>query len=60
MKNSSIHDGSIISGWLNYYNGDLIYQENRFEDKNLNLKQTFNYFDILKITLMIISIYKSL
>ena len=51
-KNSSIHDGSIISGWLNYYNGDLIYQENRFEDKNLNLKQTFNYFDILKITLM--------
>ena len=49
-KNTSIHDGAIISGWLNYYNEQLIYQETRFDDKNFNFEQNFSYLDILKIT----------
>ena len=49
-KNTSLYDGAIISGWLNYYNEQLIYQETRFDDKNFNFEQNFSYLDILKIT----------
>lgn len=50
IYNTSFKDGAIISGWLNYFDGELIYQDVRFNDKKLNLEQKFNYLDILKIT----------
>ena len=50
--NTGLHDGAIISGWLNYFQGELIYQEIRFNDKKMNFKQTLNYFDIFKITIL--------
>ena len=50
--NTGLHDGAIISGWLNYFNNKLIYQEIRFNDKQMNFEQTLNYLDVLKITIL--------
>lgn len=52
INNTGLLDGAIISGWINYYEGNLIYQELRFNDKKLNLSQSYSYFDLLKITLL--------
>ena len=50
IKNTGLLDGAIISGWINYYNGKLIFQEVRFLDKQFDFGQSYNYFDLLKIT----------
>ncbi len=50
-ENTGLLDGAIISGWINYYKGDLIFQNIRFNDKQFNFEQTYNYLDLLKITL---------
>ena len=50
IQNTGFENGAVISGWLNYFNGELIYQDVRFNDKKLNLEQKFSYLDILKIT----------
>ena len=50
IKNTGLSDGAIISGWINYYNGKLIFQEVRFLDKQFDFGQSYNYFDLLKIT----------
>ncbi len=48
-KNTGLLDGAIISGWINYYKGDLIFQNIRFNDKQFNFEQTYSYLDLLKI-----------
>ena len=50
--NTALIHGDIISGWLNYYKGDLINQQIRFENKNFDFYQSYSYFDLLKILLL--------
>jgi hypothetical protein len=52
IDNTALVHGDIISGWLNYFNGDLIHQNVRFDNKKLDLTQSYNFFDLLKITLL--------
>ena len=51
LNNTGLADGAIISGWVNYYDGNIIYQNERFDDKSLNLSQSYYYIDLLKIVL---------
>ncbi len=57
VKNTGFLDGAVISGWINYLNGDLIYQNIRFEDKRFNFEQNYGYLDIVKIILYRIFYY---
>ncbi len=49
--NTGLLDGAIISGWINYFEGKLVFQEIRFNDKQFNFEQDYGYIDLLKITL---------
>ena len=48
--NTGLLDGAIISGWINYFDGKLVFQEVRFGDKQFSFKQSYSYLDLLKIT----------
>ena len=48
--NTGLLDGAIISGWINYFDGKLVFQEVRFSDKQFSFKQSYSYLDLLKIS----------
>ncbi len=48
-ENTGLLDGAIISGWINYFDGKLVYQEVRFGDKKYDFTQNYGYLDLLKI-----------
>jgi hypothetical protein len=56
IRNTALYDGAIISGWVNYINGEITFFESRFDNKKMLLnygpgyEQKLEYFDILKIT----------
>lgn len=56
LRNTALYDGSIISGWVSYINGEITFFETRFDNKKMLLNygpgyiQKLEYFDILKIT----------
>ena len=52
IDNTALVHGDIISGWSNYFNGDLIHQKVRFDNKKLDLTQSYSFFDLVKITLL--------
>ena len=52
IDNTALVHGDIISGWLNYFNGDLIYQKERFDNKMFDFTQTYSFFDLFKIILL--------
>lgn len=52
INNTALVHGDIISGWLNYFNGDLIYQKERFDNKMFDFTQTYSFFDLFKIILL--------